>query len=238
MTRFLRHFALIFAFAPAYAEDASGQIPAGCTAHLTVQTAECRVDHYYTCEGEPDGHQWRLSMDRDGPTGLFLVDHEYRWLEAYFYRHNIVDRLVVPETEPASMTELLDDGHDDIRIMLEVTFEDGVTVYERFEGFDRLTGETAVIDGEYLLVTEFSMTHMSESGEFYSRAYGHEYVHPEYRIFLANTETYQDSDGTVTQSADAPVRFLQPGEAGFLDDTPRYGCDALMSSLPMSGGQG
>lgn len=242
MRHFSQHMLGIFALCagPAIAGegDAARYIPEGCSAFLTVQSADCRVDHYYTCEGAPAGHKWRLSMDREGAIGLFLTDYEYRWLEAEFFRYGMTDRLVVPEQEPASLSELLETGHDDILILLEVTFDDGMQVFERFEGYDRLTGETDVIDGETLLVTEFSMTHMSESGEFYSRASGNEYVHPEYRLFLANQETYLESDGTVTQIVDTPIRFLEPGEAGFLDDTPHYGCEAMMSSLPAIGGQG
>jgi len=72
----------------AMAVPASGQtvevfeLPEGCEAFMTVQTQECSVDHMFTCEGDPETHQRRVSITENGVNYLGTIDEETQWLES------------------------------------------------------------------------------------------------------------------------------------------------------------
>lgn len=218
----------LLATAPAMADEI---IPQGCSAFLTVQMANCTVSHYYTCEGEADGLRWRASMDRDGLRGRSQVDMEYRWIYSTWREGQQVFELVIPETDPASVTELLATSRDDFDFERRY-FEDGLfkgTI--AVVGFDELTGETAVIDGEELLVTRFSNQNQIAGGYVLSEIAGQQYVHPEHRLFFGGTETHSDADGNTVYHNYAPVTFAHAGDDDFLETTPQFGCDAMMSGL-------
>ena len=58
-------------------------LPAGCTAYLTVQNRSCAVEHHFTCEGDADGTQRRVSLSEDGMTYMGQIDAETQWLQSY-----------------------------------------------------------------------------------------------------------------------------------------------------------
>ena len=233
MKRIIAICALI-AGLPAYSAGegpASGVIPENCTAYLTVQQANCIVSHYLTCDEDAEGLRWRLLMDRDGPFMQTKTDTEYRWLQTTWIETGFEARLLEPETDPASLSELLETGRDQYSFEREY-YDGGVPVgHFKFQGYDALSGETAVIDGETLLVTQYEFSTFDADGVQFARNYGQQYVHPEHRLFFGGNEFEVDAEGHVTPGFYAPITFSEPGESGFLDDTPRYGCDALMSNL-------
>ena len=57
--------------------------PDGCKAYLTVQSRGCMVSHFYTCEKDAKGEQWRADFDDMGPFFLSRIDSEAQWLESY-----------------------------------------------------------------------------------------------------------------------------------------------------------
>ena len=204
-------------------------VPAGCQAFLTVQSSGCTVAHYWTCEADPEGHFWRVSVDADGPYFLSQSDAEYRWLQGYGLRAAIERRLIEPEEDPASLSDLLETGEDTMVFSLE-RFENGVRYEREYRGFDRLTGAEAVIDGETLLLTDFAYEFDTPDGV--QRVSGNQFLHPDWRLFFGGIETVVLPTGEVFEDNYAPREFLQPGEAGYLSNTPRYDCEAIMSGPP------
>ena len=206
--------------------------PKGCTAYLTVQMKSCEVSNHWTCEGEPKGNHWSMSFDGDGPAYLQHLDNEFRWLESFPQGSGISRVLVEPEADANSMTELLETRRDDFDFQQTVLQRGKPVAVEQITGFDRLNGTRVTIDGEPLLVTEFEMEIRSSTGSTMLRTTGNQFVSERFRLFFQGRETETSGNETYNYD-DTPVRFIEPGEAGFLSDKPQYGCDALMSGLEM-----
>lgn len=214
-----------FAFVP-MVQAAQITPPSGCEAFLTVQSRGCMVSHYWACTADPAGTHWRLSMDSDGPISLSFTDEEFRWLESVDLRSGVTARLVEPESDPASLTELMETGRDSFTFDLSV--EDAEGVFTRsYSGFDALTGEMVTIDGEPLARTEFSY---SQSGPDGTRSTsGNQYVSPDLRMFFGGKETLTMPDGAEVPYDASPVDFARPGEAGYLNALPLYDCGDVLS---------
>lgn len=199
-------------------------VPEGCEAFLTVQSRGCTVRHYWSCSADPDGTFWTMSMDLDGPFYLNQTDSEFRWLRSFDLRSDSESVLIEPEEDPASMTELLATGEDQL-VFSTRRQEAGISFERNYAGFDRLTGETVVIDGETLLVTEFAYEYPDGGGVL--RVEGSQYVNPERRLFFGGFETVTLPTGEQFDGDRSPVEFLDPGEAGFLSPVPLYDCGAI-----------
>jgi hypothetical protein len=215
--------------AAAQAEPELFQVPAGCTAFLTVQARGCVVSHHWTCEGDADGTQWRASVDQDGPFYLSYTDAEFRWLQSWDLRSGSSSTLIQPEEDPASLSELLETGSDSMVFSLRT--ESHVAVSQRdYTGFDRLTGDEVVVDGRVLAMTEFSYQYGVDGGT--RRVAGNQFVHEGWRLFFGGIETVTEPDGSTYEYDNSPMQFAEPGEAGFLTMEPIYDCGEMMSGLP------
>jgi len=201
--------------------------PPGCTAFLTVQSRNCVVSHMWTCEGDPEGTHWRLSMDGEGPFALSFTDSEFRWLLSYDLRGGAQTILIEPEEDPASITELFETGSDSM--VFSTIYENAAALRIRrdYTGFDRLTGETAQIDGRTLNRTEFSYEY--DLGDGARRVEGSQYVHEGWRMFFGGLEVTELPNGERFESDNSPMEFAEPGERGFLSDQPLYDCGDMMS---------
>lgn len=210
---------------PAQAQDAQDDNrfypPEGCTAQLTVQTRGCQLNNIWTCEAKP-GHSWRMEFQADGPTFLSRIDSETQWVESFNLFPTQRRELVQPADDPASLTELLETGIDSYDFTLRTP-----SGPVRVVGFDRLTGESVVIDDEPLLVTEFTARHETTSGTTFEVT-GSEYVSVRHRRFIAGTYS-GTSQGTPFEEDASPVDFIYPGEPGFFSKTPLYDCEASLA---------
>jgi hypothetical protein len=204
------------------------QVPAGCSAFLTVQSRGCTVSHHWTCEGDPAGTHWRVALDEDGPFYLSFTDREFRWLRSWALRANIQSHLIEPEDDPASLTELFETGSDSMVFSLQFQGPEGVAQRD-YTGFDRLTGGEVTVDGQTLLVTEFAYEYNTPDG--LRRTEGSQFVHQNWRLFFGGMETTILPDGERVEENHAPMEFAGPGEDGFLTLQPNYDCGAMMSSL-------
>lgn len=201
-------------------------VPPGCTAFLTVQSRGCTVSHHWTCESDTPGTHWRVVMDADGPFSLSFTDAEFRWLQSWDLRRGSGTRLIEPEPDPASLTELLATGNDTMVYSLQVEGPTGVGQRD-YTGFDRLTGDVVDVDGRSLLVTEFTYQFDTDAG---TRAVsGNQFVHEGWRMFFGGLETVTESDGTSFEYDSSPMEFAEPGERGFLSLQPIYDCGEMMS---------
>lgn len=237
----------LLAAAPAFAQEApqatdrrTFQPPAGCTAYLTVQMASCTVSHHFTCEGDPPGWQRRVDMDEEGVTYFGAIDRETQWIESYHVLSQHSEFLEPNPKDPADFDDLLSTGEDSWDFTTSSP-EIGPT---RYVGYDRLTGQTATIDGVTLDRTEYGITAYDAQGNEVWRSTGNEYVSRDWRMFLSGTSSVVVGDQT-EETDDTPKEFIRPGEPGFLSVNPKYGCGEVMSRYeapPMSpipgGGQG
>lgn len=194
--------------------------PTGCTATLTVQSRGCSVEHIWICEDEAPGLQWRGELDADGLTYVGQIDAEAQWLQSYFLESGESELLIEPAQDPASFSTLMETGLDTYDFTLDT--QQGA---QRVVGFDRIAERGVVIDGEVLDRTVYSVRKTDASGAVVYAAEGSEYVSATYGRFFSGTGTVTGLQGREITYDSRPVKFLQPGEPGFLSDTPLYGCD-------------
>ena len=200
--------------------------PEGCEAFLTVQSKSCRVSHYYRCNADIPGEQWRVDMDQEGPFFYSKIDAEGQWLESYDPIKQVLDP---GPADPASMSELVSEGMDTWSFSLSKA--DGTAT--RAEGYDRLTGKSVLIDGITLKQTEVDFTEFDQSGTVFRRSKGNEYINPDWRLFFAGPGETDLGDGQWLPIDGSPVDFVFPGEDGFLATQPIYDCDALTANADL-----
>jgi len=201
--------------------------PPGCTAFLTTQSRGCTVSHNWTCEGDAEGTHWRLTMDEDGPFYLSFTDAEFRWLLSYELRSGAQNTLIQPEDDPASITDLFATGTDSMSFSTIHENGAGQRTQRDYTGFDRLTGETVVIDGQTLNRTQFSYEY--DLGEGPRRVEGYQFVSEDWRMFFGGTEVTTLPNGETDEGEYSPMEFAEPGDRGFLSATPIYDCGDMMS---------
>jgi hypothetical protein len=244
--RRLALLALLPLAAPALAQEAAPsqqasrtfQPPAGCTAYVTVQMSSCTVSHHFTCENDPAGWQRRVDMDEEGVTYFGAIDRQTQWVESFHVLSQHSEVLAPNPADPASFDDLLSKGEDHWDFTTD-SREIGPT---RYVGHDRLTGETATIDGVTLDRTEYAITAYAPDGSEIWRGTGSEYISRDWRMFISGVTSIAVGE-EVEESDDTPKEFLLPGERGFLSVNPKYGCNEVLSDLgaplsPIPGGHG
>lgn len=213
------------ALAATSAPAAKVQVPQGCEGFLTVQQQGCGVSLYWRCEEAPDGTVWEAHYDEEGPVSLSVYDRDFQWLDSQYFRDGTREYLTGEAPDPASLGELLETGHDSYAFTIREDGPDGRRDVVH-QGYDRLTGRTVEIDGVELLETEFASTAMdATSGEEIFAVAGNQYVLEKERLFFLGPDSFLQ-DGEEMSNDFSPVSFIHPGETGFADMTPLYGCAA------------
>ena len=199
--------------------------PEGCEPYLSVQGRACTVSLHYTCAEVP-GHLFRADFDEHGAFYEGEIDDEAQWVQSRSLPSGDTWVTLFPAPDVALVTTLLATGYDDW------TFEEvqpgGLRV--RVEGFDRLTGETATIDGEELLRTGYETRYYRPDGSLIRESNGREYVSARHRRFFSGVRTSQSGDDETVRD-NTPVEFRYPGEPDFLSTEPRYNCGPMLSAL-------
>lgn len=201
--------------------------PQGCKTHLTVQMRGCLVSQFYTCEGDAKGDQWRADYGAEGPYYLSRINAQTEWVESYELNPPMKETLDADPKDRANFDELLANGLDSFDFGL--TKADGTKTSVR--GFDKLTGKVVTIDGEALKESEYEYTQTAEDGSVLRHSKGHEYVSEKWRTFLSGRSEWEMEDGSWASSDNSPVKFIEPGEAGFGNTIPLFECDGQMSQL-------
>lgn len=220
-------FAVIFGaavliFSPARA--GTFMPPQGCELKMTVQLRGCVAAQEFVCSGDAPGDQWVTYFDQEGPRHSSRIDAETRWMESINLRDGIVDMLEPEAKDHASFSTLLRTGHDDFDFWTRSNTGERL----RNVGEDRLTGETTVIDGVPLQLTEFQLKVFSESGELLIDSKGQQFVNADHGRFYGGVEERSDWTGEHQKTDDSPVTFAMPGEAGFGSTDPVFDCDMQM----------
>ncbi len=221
---------LLFLATPAFAGTFSA--PEGCTMHLTVQSRGCTVSHFYTCEKDAKGDQWRADFGFEGQFYLSRIDSETQWIESFDIdatgaQPPARESLDANPKDPASLSELVETGLDTFDFNL--TKDSGERTH--VVGFDKLTGKTAKIDGVTLKQTEYEYTQTDADGKVLRHSKGREYISEDFRSFFSGQSDWQGEDGTWVTIEGAPITFILPGEPGFSSTKPIFECDAQMSQL-------
>ncbi|MDO7557143.1 MAG: hypothetical protein MUR46_04940 [Loktanella sp.] len=195
-------------------------VPDGCEGVVTVQQKGCLLVNIWQCSADPEGDKWIGLFSEAGLYSVQHVDREFQWLEAF--KMSGSEALVQPADDPASMTELLENGLDTYEFVIDK--ESGA---ERTVGFDTLTGVETVIDGEPLLQTEFEGQTLAEDGSVIDMSGGRQWVSAKHRLFFFG-ESWDA--GNPEASVDlSPVEFIYPDEAGFFSENPKFECGVIES---------
>lgn len=209
---------------PAVATAGTFAMPQGCEAHVTIQKRNCIVSHHFRCEADPAGHQRRVDLDESGMVYMGIIDAETQWIESYYPDRGELVRLMPAPVDPASFTELLETGRDG----MDFQTQSDISGLRTFRGTDWLTGETVEIDGVQLEVTRFEMEVLDPFGNLLWSATGNEFIHREWRTFISGTRTYTVGDRS-WDTDNRPVRFIFPGQPGFLASQPLHDCGFMLS---------
>ena len=204
--------------------------PKGCEAFLTVQMKECSVSLYWRCEGAPEGTVWEASYDDQGPFSVHTYDRDYQWLDSYYFDDGTSERLYEPGPDPISLSELLETGTDTYTFQTrEVNqYIDRVLTHS---GKDMFAGRIEQIDGVDLKLMYVESRTVDDKGELVFQTEGFQYVLEDERLFFLGPDI--NTDGVDEwESNNAPVDFIYPGEPGFAQMTPLYGCSEVLSSAP------
>ena len=202
-------------------------LPEGCSAYLTIQTEACSVDHIFTCEGDAEGTQRRVSIGENGLSYVGQIDSETQWLESLHLGSGHAEQLSEEVTDRASFSELVESGID----TYDFTTESEEVGQTRYVGQDSLTGQQVTIDGVTLDETQYNITAYDADGEVKWSAEGNEYISQRFRMFLSGSSTITTERGSF-DNEDNPVEFIFETEAGFLSKFPKYGCGETLSSAP------
>lgn len=210
---------------PALAQVA--QIPANCSAYLTVQKLNCTVSHFMTCDSFAEGEYRVDDYDAEGVRTATHYDHQMNPLTVIYARLGLVMRQEPSSGDRLSMDELIETGHD--------TY-DMITVLndsERYNdiGYDMLTDETVIIDGRTLTVTSFELRTFGPDGEVFSHTSGHQYLDRDLRFIFGGVYRDETEDPRPDEDA-SPVDFIEPGDAGFLSAVPLYTCGQAVAFRP------
>jgi len=216
--------ALLCLALPVSAQAAGFSSPAGCTTKMTVQSKQCRVSNYYTCDAEPAGTMWRVDADQQGPFFLTQTNAEGEWLQSHDGGLQGAQTLGARK-DPASLSALFGQGRDTYEFWLD--HADGTLTH--VTGQDDLTGQTTVIDGQKLALTAFSFTETDAAGSILRQSRGQEYVSRDLGSFFSGRSEYGDGAGNWAPSDGSPMSFAFPGEAGFEASQPIFDCDAVIS---------
>ncbi|WP_458792024.1 hypothetical protein [Yoonia sp. MH D7] len=197
-------------------------VPEGCEGVLTVQQRGCLLVNVWQCEADPEGDKWIALIGEGGPFSVQHIDDEFQWIEAFKSSGN--ESLELPAPDPASMTELLENGIDTFEFVIQK--EGGA---ERNVGFDALTGVEVVIDGEPLLQTEFEGKTLTMDGVLIDEGAGRQYVSTKHRLFFFGQASDTEAPDQVTDMS--PVEFIYPDEPGFFSSKPKFECGVVESGF-------
>ncbi len=190
----------------------------------TVQNQACSVEVLWRCKTAKPGDFWEATFSLDGLESIVSYDGDYQWLDAAYYWDSSSERFHPPAIDPISRDDLLSTGIDTFEFTMQRATPD--RDYEiRVIGADMLTGTTMVIDGFALDEVRTRLEILDEEGTVEYASKGIQYYSRDLGLFFLGAETVFGPDGTADVYDDGPADIILPGEPGFGDTEPLYGCN-------------
>ncbi len=205
-------------------------VPEGCTAIVSIQTQACEANLIWTCDLAPAGDKWEAYFDAGGVQSIVNYSDQYAWLESRYFWDNSTE---VPYGQPVdaiSLTALLLMNVDTYDFQMERTDDSGTRILN-VVGKDYLTGNEITIDGKLLKEVVYDVTITEADGSLFYKSSGVQYYYPEMSIFVSGLGTWSDPQGNGDFDSTA-VKISLPGDPGFANTTPQYGCEAGQESAP------
>lgn len=198
--------------------------PRGCESFATIQNRACSVSVLWRCDVAPDGDFWEANFSPEGLESIVSYDGEYQWLDAAYSWDSSREEFTPPAADRISRFDLLETGIDTFDFtMRRVTPDRRYDI--RVVGADMLTGATATIDGYTLDEVRTRLEIIDEQGTVEYASKGTQYYSRELGLFFYGSEEVLGPDGDVSTYDDKPADIILPGEPGFGDIQPLYGCD-------------
>ncbi len=198
--------------------------PAGCEAILTVQYETCEADIYWRCGEDQAANTWQAYYSADGLQSVVSYSSQYAWLSSEIHWDNSKEDATGTPNDPVSLAMLSLYGIDTYDFDLLRTDEAGARLLH-VSGYDLLTDEYMEIDGTRMKIMSYDYSITEEDGSTYFQASGAQLLLPELRLFLSYQDIVEEYGDRTTYDI-APVEIIYPGEPGFGDPRPQYGCEA------------
>ena len=210
---------------PAHAVGAGGFVPpSGCESFATVQNRACSVSVMWRCEVAPEGDFWEANFSFEGLESIVAYDRDYQWLDAAYSWDSSREAFAPPAVDPISRGDLLETGIDTFDFTMH-----RVTPDRRYDirvvGADMLTGITATIDGYMLDEVKTRLEIIDADGVVEYASKGTQYYSRDLGLFFYGPEEVTGPEGDVSTYDDRPADIILPGEPGFGDTEPLYGCN-------------
>jgi len=198
--------------------------PAGCQSFATIQNRACSVSVLWRCDVAPEGDFWEASFSPEGLESIVSYDSEYQWLDAAYFWDSSREKFSPPAVDRISRENLLSTGIDTFDFtMRRDTPERRYNI--RVVGADMLTGETALIDGYTLDEVKTRLEIIDDEGTVEYASQGTQYYSRDLGLFFLGGEEVFDAEGETSTWEDKPADIILPGEPGFGETEPLYGCD-------------
>jgi hypothetical protein len=198
--------------------------PSGCESFVTIQNRACGVSVLWRCEVAPEGDFWEASFSFEGLESVVSYDREYQWLDAAYFWDSSREEFTPPAVDRISRDDLLSTGIDTFDFtMRRVTPDRRYDI--RVVGADMLTGATATIDGYTLDEVKTRLEIIDDDGAVEYASQGTQYYSRDLGLFFLGAEEVFGPDGEVSTWDDRPADIILPGEPGFGDTQPLYGCN-------------
>ena len=213
----MRSFPIIVALISAAPSFAIAQDDAACTTLAVIQNADCTVRRVAVCDNFPEGWQ---SVAIYGPTGPISLST----FNADGVPQSMGSGPGTPQTrlgdqpDPLELANVFGSGIDTFEYQMER--DDGSVT--QISGKIRATGETVTIDGRVLQGLLSRQTVGSGSGEAATLDISFFY---DADLKLMITDSIRNTTTQEFVQHRSPVDFILPGEAGFEDYAPRFGCE-------------
>lgn len=212
----MRSLPIILALMSAAPTFAFAQDDAACTTLVVIQSQGCSLRRVVVCDNFPDDVTAVGSYGPDGPTGMAIFNSDGRTLETSAGPGTPKVKLG-EQADPLSLRDALSNGLDSFNYQM-VHETAGIA---QISGQIMTSGEMVTIDGHALQVFQSDQTTVTPAGE--TQVANVRYLY-DADLQLLITDTIANGSTGEVMAQRTPVDFIWPGEAGFEDYTPLYGC--------------
>jgi hypothetical protein len=188
-----------------------------CTTIATIQSQQCTVRRVVVCDNNPV--EWRnvAIYGPNGPTSMSIFNADGVQLRSGSGPGTPQTRLG-DQADPVDLPKVFQTGADTFDYLL--THDDSGPT--RLNGKMRSTGETVTIDGRSLIALVARQTITPDAGEPMTVDVNYFY---DADLQLLITDSVRDATTGEFKQHRTPVDFILPGESGFEDYVPLYGCE-------------